>query len=90
MRRSSPRVEAGARRSTAQGRYAAALGQARTLADKPADAMPWRGPSGRGEIDPARVEAWKLIVDLNWGLEERRRSHRPLRRGGRAFPAVSS
>jgi len=63
--------ESQARRAVIEraGRYAAAVGQARTLAkSRPSEALAW-AECARG-IDPARVDAWDLLVDLNWGLEE--------------------
>jgi len=63
-------AESQARRQAIEraGRYAAALGQARTLArSQPNEALAW-AECARG-IDPARVDAWELLVDLNWGWE---------------------
>ncbi|MFI5459899.1 MAG: tetratricopeptide repeat protein [Isosphaerales bacterium] len=64
-------AESQARRQAIEhaGRYAAALGKAHTLAKgQPKDALAWAERAR--EIDPARVEAWKLVTALNWILEE--------------------
>jgi len=50
-----------------EGRYQAAIVRARGLAaNEQKEALAWAERAL--EIDPARIDAWKLIVALNWGL----------------------
>jgi tetratricopeptide (TPR) repeat protein len=51
------------------GRIAAALSKARALANRePGKALAWAERAR--ELDPLQVEAWKLVVALNWELGE--------------------
>jgi tetratricopeptide (TPR) repeat protein len=51
------------------GRIAAALGQARALAERhEGEALAWAERAR--ELDPSQVEAWKLVVGLYWKLGE--------------------
>ncbi len=52
-----------------QGRYAAALSRAKSLArSRPGEAAQWADLASR--IDPSQLEALTMSIDLNWQLEE--------------------
>ena len=70
------------------GRYRSAVDQAKKLAKKdPRDALEWAECAR--ELDPSRVEAWKLIVALNWDLGDDDEAIARCALGGRAFPRIS-
>ncbi len=50
------------------GRYLAAISKAKALSGKYAEeALSWA--SQAAELDPTRIEAWQMLVSLNWQLE---------------------
>ncbi|HKI21312.1 MAG TPA: tetratricopeptide repeat protein, partial [Isosphaeraceae bacterium] len=80
-------AESQARRQAIEhaGRYAAALGQARTLAKwHPKNALAWAELAR--EIDPARVDAWKLVTALNSVLDEDEEAIRRCGEAAERFP----
>ncbi len=87
MRRSSPRARAAARRSNRAD--AIERSTRRELAKKNrSEALEWAERAR--ELDPSRVEAWDLIVALNWDLGNDDGAIARCREAAQRFPEFQS
>jgi tetratricopeptide (TPR) repeat protein len=71
------------------GGFSAALAQARTLAkSQPRQALAW--VERARDIDPARVEAWELLVALHWALDQDDDAILRCEQAAQQFPALEA